>query len=202
MEWRDIRHSFSQFGEDLLVQQLLPGDQGTYLDIGANHPVRFSNTYHLYRFRGWRGVLVEPNPSLAQLCRSRRPEDVVIQAAIGPVDGVALIEINPEHTLSRILKNSTETLHPALETPVFSLRRLFHQHPGLLEMDFLNIDCEGMDLEILASHPWDLCRPRVICAESTAPEENRLMGLLARQGYQLEARCGHSRIFALERTTQ
>ena len=82
-EWRDIRLSFSQFGEDLLVQQILRKDAGIYLDIGANHPVRFSNTYHLYRFRAWHGLLVEPNPVLAELLRSRRPRDVVLAAAVG-----------------------------------------------------------------------------------------------------------------------
>ena len=198
-EWRDIRLSFSQFGEDLLVQQILRKDAGIYLDIGANHPVRFSNTYHLYRFRGWHGILVEPNPALAKLLRSRRPRDVVLAAAVGKTDGTAFFENNPEHTLSRVLFCKDEARYPVKEVPVVSLPSLFARFSDLLkQVDFLTIDCEGMDWEILSGNDWHQLRPKCICAECGDREEERLANYLAEQGYRLHARAGHSRIFALE----
>lgn len=198
-EWRDIRLSFSQYGEDLLIQQVLGKDAGVYLDIGANHPVRFSNTYHLYRFRGWRGLLVEPNPILAELLRSRRPRDVVLAAAVGKTNGTAFFENNPEHTLSRVLLRKSEARYPVQEVPVVSLPSLFGRFSEiLLQVDLLNVDCEGMDWQILSGNDWRKFRPKCICAECATGEEQRLAHYLAEQGYRLEARAGHSRIFVLE----
>ena len=198
-EWRDIRLSFSQYGEDVLIQQILGKDDGIYLDIGANHPVRFSNTYHLYRFRGWHGLLVEPNPTLVKLLRSRRNRDVVLEAAVGKTDGTAFFEDNPEHTLSRVLARKDEARHPVRVVPVVSLPSLLDRFPELLQrVDFLNVDCEGMDWEILSGNDWQRCRPNCICAECGDKEEGRLASYLAEKGYRLSARAGHSRIFVLE----
>ena len=54
----------------------------TYLDIGANHPVRLNNTY-LFYLRGYKGVLVEPNVSLCERLRAVRPRDTTLAAGIG-----------------------------------------------------------------------------------------------------------------------
>src|SRR5262245_11707880 len=52
-----------------------------YVDVGAAHPVRLSNTYNLYRL-GARGILVEPDPMLARRLRRARPNDIVIEAGV------------------------------------------------------------------------------------------------------------------------
>jgi len=198
-EWRDIQLSFSQFGEDLILQQILMKDNGVYLDIGANHPVRFSNTYHLHRFRGWRGVLVEPNPFLARILKGRRPLDTVIQVAIGAKDGLAYFEINPEHTLSRIVETKGSGKFQVIEVPVFCLPSLINKLPKkFAQPDLLALDCEGMDYEILSGNDWSRFRPRVICAESNKACESKMSKLLAAQGYALIANAQHSRIFALQ----
>lgn len=200
-EWRDIRLSFSQYGEDLIIQPILGKDGGTYLDIGANHPLRFSNTYHLYKFRKWRGVLVEPNPELAKILQKRRPGDLVLPLAVGARDGVAFFEKTPEHTLSRIVSDPSEARHPVLEISVLSLRTLLTRHADRLAgVEFLNVDCEGMDFKILEGNDWERCRPKVICAESSAETEDQLNALLSRKGYHLIAKAQHSRIFALAQT--
>ena len=77
--------SFSQAGEDLIVKftlQFLGIPSITYLDIGANHPVRLNNTY-LFYLRGCKGVLVEPNASLCERLRAVRPRDTTLAAGIG-----------------------------------------------------------------------------------------------------------------------
>ena len=72
---RHSRPSFSQYGEDLIVDKLLhPRDKGTYVDVGANHPINGSNTFRLY-LRGWNGLAIDPNPRFAQDFKSYRPRD-------------------------------------------------------------------------------------------------------------------------------
>src|SRR5207244_773602 len=63
-----------QYGEDLLFSFLHPRESGFYLDVGAYHPWKDSNTYKLY-LRGWSGITVEPNPDSAKLFRRFRPRD-------------------------------------------------------------------------------------------------------------------------------
>jgi len=75
--------SFSQGGEDLALLGLLGNRQlGSYIDIGADHPSRFSNTRHLYD-RGWKGVNIDANEELLPSFLSERPLDINICAAIG-----------------------------------------------------------------------------------------------------------------------
>ena len=77
--------SFSQCGEDLVVAFMayyLAIPKVTYLDVGANDPVKFSNTYYFYK-KGHRGVLVEPNRELCKRLRLERPADATVEAGIG-----------------------------------------------------------------------------------------------------------------------
>ena len=66
MDFRYTRKSFSQFGEDLIIESalnIIKEKNITYLDIGANHPFLISNTYYFYR-NGSTGTLIEPDPTL------------------------------------------------------------------------------------------------------------------------------------------
>src|ERR1700736_6249747 len=83
--WRDAKHSYAQAGEDLIVDFIAKAmqiDNMTYLDIGAHHPVQFSNTYLFYK-RGHRGVLIEPDPDLNATIKRVRPQDICIDAGVG-----------------------------------------------------------------------------------------------------------------------
>ena len=77
--------SYSQCGEDLLIAFVLDLIHGsrpkTYLDVGANHPFKLSNSALLYS-RGGRGVLIEPDPYFAQLLRKKRPRDTVLECGV------------------------------------------------------------------------------------------------------------------------
>ena len=69
---RSVISSYSQFGEDAVLQHLLKKSTGTFVDIGAYHPVLYSNTYAFYR-RGWSGIVIDPNPRFKKLYRLFRP---------------------------------------------------------------------------------------------------------------------------------
>jgi hypothetical protein len=78
------RITYSQEGEDMVLARLFEGlgRPGFYVDIGAHHPVRFSNTFYFYR-RGWHGVNVDALPGTAMLFQRMRPRDKTIECGVG-----------------------------------------------------------------------------------------------------------------------
>jgi len=200
-EWKNVRLSFSQFGEDLLLEHLLP-PKGFYVDVGAYHPVIFSNTW-LFSRNGWRGLVVEPNPAMAKLHRRRRPRDIVIEAAVGSAPGEASYQSVSEANNNRIL-GVGEKADPGASlsrVPVRTLSQIFREHlPAGQEVDLLCVDCEGMDLEVLQGNDWGKIKPKVVCVEGKdEAEEATLTRFLLPHGYRLRARAGYSLIYVNER---
>src|SRR5687767_2385049 len=74
--------SYAQTGEDRIIATLLDGrSAGFYVDVGCNHPIRYSNTFDLYK-RGWRGINIDANQRLIERYRRVRPRDVSVCAVI------------------------------------------------------------------------------------------------------------------------
>lgn len=179
---REWKKSYSQCGEDLVIDFLLWAlgvHLPSYLDIGANHPRYLSNTYYFYR-KGARGVLVEPNPQLADLIRRVRPRDVCANVAVGaaskpPLDFYIL---NPaglstfdgddarKHEADKVAK-----IERVIPTPVVAINDLIAQHCPKAP-DFLSLDVEGMDIEILTAIDFAKWRPKVLCLETLTFESN------------------------------
>ena|ERR1700733_14551923 len=182
--------SFSQAGEDQVVRylfEMLNIARPTYLDIGTNHPIIGNNTYYFY-MRGSKGVCVEPDPGYHALIGKKRGRDVVLQAGIGcEEEAEALLYIFPhpysgwntfsgEEAINR-RKESGVAFVNTLKIPLVTINSViekhFDPHPN-----FISIDVEGMDLDILRSLDFTRFRPEVICAEtitfSTRNEERKL----------------------------
>jgi len=194
-EWKHVNLSFSQFGEDLAVLRHFEERVGYFVDVGAHHPIRFSNTYLLSR-RGWSGINVDANPDGLELFRKKRPRDLTIHAAIS--DKIEQVEFSlyAESALSRIevtsgpasVGNATmpEPIKKIMLTTTTLERLLSANLPSGKKIDFLNVDCEGHDLPVLASNDWSRFRPEVVAVEdwdSTDPSE--IDRFLSSQGYAL-----------------
>jgi FkbM family methyltransferase len=195
-EWKNIRLSFSQFGEDLVLEHLLP-NKGFYVDIGANHPVTHSNTWLFYR-NGWRGIVVEPNPQLAKLHRHRRPRDVVIEVAAGRKSGWGKLLLGESHLTSRVeAGGSAKAGGSEISISIKTLRQILKEHlPKGVQGGLLNVDCEGMDLQVLQGNDWRQWRPAVICAEAkTRKEERDLCRYLESKRYRFVGRVFYSVIY-------
>ncbi len=91
--------SYAQDAEDVLLKRVFPQDyQGFYIDAGASDPVRFSVTKHFYD-QGWRGVNIEPVPSVWLRLRDQRPRDVNLNAALSDREGrLTFYEVTTETT--------------------------------------------------------------------------------------------------------
>src|SRR6185369_33711 len=80
--WGGYAHTYySQFGEDITLVRLLPEPTGFYVDVGAHHPQRYSNTYLLHK-RGWSGINIDPNPDTIELFNRARPNDINLCAGV------------------------------------------------------------------------------------------------------------------------
>ena len=201
---------FGQEGEDLILARLFDRqDKGFYVDVGAHHPFRFSNTYLLY-LRGWRGINIDAMPGAMTAFRHWRPEDVNLECLVSSdatprqffqYDEPALNTVSEEI----VRKRAVESPHYRVTGSVtLSPRRLAdildeHVPPGQ-SIDILNVDVEGHDLDVLASNDWERFRPRTIVAEllGTGFEDMRgteLYRFLESYGYRLQSKMVNSAIF-------
>src|SRR5262245_54108902 len=156
---KSIYHgSYSQHGEDTYVAKFFAGKRtGFYLDIGASHPFRISNTYLLYR-SGWRGVTVEPIPRLGKLHRRWRPRDTLLPVAVGRHAGtLEFFEMTPSvlSTLDREVANRYVTDGKAVvfqrySIEVLPINRVLEQASAIAPIDFISIDIEGLDSDVLS----------------------------------------------------
>jgi len=167
--------SNAQFGEDVLLKNLFAAigvRTGSYVDIGANDPAHFSNTYLLYR-AGWRGVCVEPQQHLAERIRQFRPCDRVVNAGLGVDDGMlTFYEIHP-HTLStfdeptaRRYAQLGHTIVQEKKVPILSVTQFIKQYGIAPDLDLVSIDIEGDEHAILAELIRQGIRPKVIVCET------------------------------------
>lgn len=169
------RISYAQNREDVVLSRVFGSQaEGFYVDVGAWHPVLDSVTYAFYQ-RGWRGVNVEPLAGPLELLRRERPEDVNL--------GVGIAGRRGERTFYEDLTVpglSTFSLAQAVKLraaghelrerpqPVVPLAEVFAEHVAG-EVDFLKIDAEGSEREVIEGAEWRLWRPRVVLVEATAP---------------------------------
>lgn len=169
---------------DRKIAQLLPRRYGWFVEAGANDGFRQSNTYYLSRFRGWRGVLVEPVPHLAQECRLRRPESQVFACALGaPANSRSQHQLRYAGLMSNIcgaFQDEIDESHraagglsiqgiPAQETffnvPMLTLTEILDESGTPPKFDLLSLDVEGYEVEVLKGLDFEKYRPRAMCIE-------------------------------------
>jgi FkbM family methyltransferase len=201
--------SYSQEGEDMILNRIFDGKaDGFYVDIGAHHPRRFSNTHFFYK-RGWSGINVEPNPDVVRIFNAERPRDKNLQCGISTVDGTlkyhyfddpALNTFDEDMVQSR-LELTNYKLIKTEDIPVYRLDKILRDHiPSGKRIDFLSVDVEGLDLLVLKSNDWNLFRPSCVLAEVlNATLEEAINGDIAEfmeeQGYTVFARTYNTLIF-------
>lgn len=184
--------SHSQHNEDLLVDLIFESKRdGFYVDVGANDPVFNNNTRRFY-LRDWRGVNIEPSPLPFQKLVRERPKDINLNVAIGPKRGnMTFYHVADESTFSsfdkvvadRMAALVRSTVRPEL-VEVLTLRDIFEEHAHGRKVDFLSVDAEGYDLEVLKSNDWKRHRPAVVLVEMHN-DPKRIVDFLSSVNYVL-----------------
>lgn len=167
--------NYAQEGEDQLLLRLFNGrERGFYVDIGAHHPRRFSNTCVFYT-KGWRGINIDPNPEAIRNFNCERPGDVNLCCGISDSKGeMKYFEMSDSalNTFDERLARERERLtgYRIVGSSSVRMERLdavLQEHmeaPAVI--DFMNIDAEGHDLNVLRSNDWNRFRPRVVLTEA------------------------------------
>ena len=97
--------AYSQQGEDLVVNCLLQWNTtGFYIDIGAHHPFRYSNT-HLFYLKGWHGINIDPRPGIAADFSRYRPNDINLEVGVGANRELSRIMSFPTPQSTRLIRN-------------------------------------------------------------------------------------------------
>ena len=165
--------SFSQFGEDMILRNFFLGKaKGFYVDIGAHHPVRYSNTWYFYRL-GWSGINIDPLPGSKEQFEKVRPRDLFLGEGLSddPVEIRYHRFKNPlQNTFSPSLAASIDQdANPLVEVCWIKTEKLgdvLDQHlPSGTTIDFMSVDAEGYDLKVLLSNNWNKYRPARLLVE-------------------------------------
>jgi FkbM family methyltransferase len=177
---------FREDKEQAILADYLPA-KGFFVEVGAFDPVVFSQTWALEQ-RGWDGLLVEPVPAQAQALRERRRARV-IEAACGPPE---LHGTTAAMTLaggrSHLGEGGAEG--PTIQVPVRTLDSMLVA-AGVTAIDFLSIDVEGLEVDVLRGLSLDRFRPKLILLEDFAEDQTKHAFLRAR-GYKRVRRTGNN----------
>jgi FkbM family methyltransferase len=167
--------SYAQNLEDYHLNRIF-GDvaEGTYVDVGGGHPVADNVSFYFY-LKGWRGLVVEPQAGLAAAYAGVRPRDRVVSDLAGRSDGTIDFHIvEGLHGLSSAVKENADSAqqygakYRTEKRPVRRLSRLIDE-AGLKAIDFLKIDVEGAEADVLGGLDLARHRPRVILVEAVNP---------------------------------
>ena len=192
--------SYSQCGEDLIVQYIfkLRGiNMPSYIDIGANDSFFINNTAIFYK-KGCRGINIEANPYLIDKLLKDRPEDINLNIGVGNKKGLLEFYIMNDSTLSSFSKDEYENyintgkyhLVEKKDIDIRTIEFIINKYCGGIFPDFMSLDVEGMDFDILKSIDFNKSTPKVICVEAAeyskigaGNRRNELIDFLVSRGY-------------------
>jgi len=166
--------SYAQNGEDVLIDRVLRKSAGFFIDVGAFHPIVDSVTKH-FSLLGWSGINIEPDPEFFALLAQDRPNEINICAAVGRQPGQAVLHRLTSRQCSTISEAHLARLDQAIRVgsdrvsvSVRTLADICAEHVRG-DIDFLKIDVEGAEADVVAGADWQKYRPVLVVIEATHP---------------------------------
>ena len=201
---------WSQEGEDILIKRIFANKKnGFYIDVGAHHSSRFSNTYKLYKENYWNGVNIDPNLSSYLDLKKKRKRDININVGISDKKEILKFYSFNEgalNTFSLKKKSQLKLNYKLKKTDRIQCQKLSDILDGCLKnnikIDLLTIDTEGHDLKVLKSNNWNKYLPDYIIVEissSTLDEiiKHSITKFLNKRHYRIYSKLHKSVIFKL-----
>ena len=190
----NAREFYGQTGEDIIINFFLENEKGLFVDVGCNHPISFSNTFELYK-KGWTGLNIDANPELIKKY-TVRPNDISVceavsdetkemlfhefeQAEVSTLETAVIDEWKTRWDYKKSRKVTTKTLTQILDE---------HSIPNAI--DFLSVDVEGHDFQVLNSLDFNKYQPKLILIEMhqfnvADYQANKIVQFLIAKGYEL-----------------
>ncbi len=194
--------SYSQEGEDLLLERILGRiDGGFYVDVGAHHPFRFSNTFRFYQ-RGWTGINIDPTPGCMKDFLIWRRRDINLEMGVAAQEGLRKFYVFEEAAYNTSCADRAQAIKESGRGGACSvcmvemapLSKILDEYlPFGTSIHFLTVDVEGGDLEVLSTLDFERHRPHLILAEGSvsgnlaAALDDPLVRYCASYGYALAA---------------
>lgn len=204
------KKSYSQEGEDILLSRILETqEKGFYLDIGAHHPTRFSNTYYFYKL-GWRGINIDAMPGSMKLFNKIRPHDINLEIAVSDHPSELTYYMFDEPALNTFdhnlaLNYESQNGIVIIDKKIVKTQRLSEilevYLPKNQEIDFMSVDVEGLDYQVLNSNDWSKYKPRFILVENLnqssceTSQDSQVLSFLKNQGYLLYSKLVYTLVF-------
>jgi FkbM family methyltransferase len=204
--------SYSQEGEDMILRRLFEKQHiGFYIDVGAHHPKRFSNTYFFYK-KGWNGINIDAMPESMKPFDKIRSRDINIEKPVSDKKQVLTYYAFNEPALNGFSKELSEERNGkgnyfvefTKDIETSTLEEILDNHlPINQQIDFLSIDVEGLDFMVLKSNNFDKYKPKVILIEILGSslsniEENEITKFLRDFNYSVYAKAVNTVIFISE----
>lgn len=202
--------SFSQEGEDLILDRFFEDkNDGFFIDIGAHHPRRFSNTYKFYQ-KGWTGINIDPMPGIMNVFSIERPKDINLELGISNTEGTLEYNIFNETALNTFDKIEADAKNnipgynivEKKSINVSTLKNILDTYlPKNKMIDFISIDVEGLDIDVLYSNDWDKYLPTIILIEELKDsvdsiiKQSKIYSFLKTKNYYLLARTYNTSIY-------
>jgi FkbM family methyltransferase len=183
--------SESQLKQDYWVlKNLNMMKSGFFIEVGACDPIYLSNSYHLERDFGWSGILVEPNPEIVNRLKLHRIAKV-IDAAVGSLEYVEL-DLAQDPEFSTISSKENTSVHKLfrgsgrkVSVRCMKLSEICEKNNVPEFFDYLSVDVEGFELEVLKSGDWSKWRPKCISIEHnfSISRRSEIESFMASVGY-------------------
>jgi len=204
--------TYSIFGEDKFIKNYFKNKfNGFYIDVGCYHPLDGNNT-HLLHKKGWNGINLDINFYSIELFNYLRKKDINIHSGVSHRQRKLTMyyrkEINMLNTLDKKIaeihfRNGFKKRNVQVNTLNFFISRFFKK---LEKIDFLNIDVEGAELNVLKSLNFKRYKPQLICIEIHNPKKmydanynylksNNIYKYLANKKYKIVWKKKYSFIF-------
>lgn len=204
-----MNFSFSQEGEDVIIKNLLGNveKKGIYVDIGAHHPMRFSNTFYFY-LHGWTGINVDAMPGSMKKFNKYRKKDINLEAGISNTgEELVFYEFTDgalntfDAKLAQKYEGNGYKVINQQSIQTYKIMDILDQYVGEQEIDIMDIDIEGMDDLIIGQIDWQKYRPKIVLAEkdyNLATKDVRPNRVLCENGYMLAAMTRLTGIYVLK----
>ena len=197
------KKSYSMEKEDLeITKRLNKIKNGFYVDVGGYHPVHRNNTYLLYK-KNWRGINIDLSKFSIDLFKFARPEDINLNLAVSKNN--KKIKYYTQKKISQLTTIYKDIANKRMQGPIIEKEIMSNTLTALIgktkyknkRIDFLNIDAEGADFEILESLNFDVYRPKLICVEidNKQIENSKIFNFLKKQKYTNQWSATFSYIF-------
>jgi hypothetical protein len=176
----EVAYAFGRYGEDLVLLQLFGGRcGGFYVDVGAFHPRRHSNTLLLHQLLGWSGINIDPSTEAISAFAKERPNDINLALAIGNGEARTVYWKFDDPSCNTMMPGRRDAVMRSANlvgeehVSVRPLAAVLHEHlPAGRRIDLLNVDTAGSELDVLRSNDWSILRPAVIAVSDAGTAES------------------------------